>query len=109
MVTLVFLHGIGDGGLSGAWQTALDAALKAGGYPALDGRLVIAPRYTELLNQEPPPKNKIPEVTVKSLGDQAARERWEYERRQASLERLLGQERPERVAFEIPDVLKALV
>ena len=45
MVRLVFLHGIGDGQISGSWLAAADKGLNAVGYPCLDPNHVIAPRY----------------------------------------------------------------
>jgi pimeloyl-ACP methyl ester carboxylesterase len=111
MVRLVFLHGIGDGGITGAWKTTLKDALAVLGYPASDlddHNLVIAPQYTEYLSQDRPPKCDMPEFTAADLPrDEAARERWEYEGRQASLERLLGIERAPDWPVTIPEVLKS--
>jgi hypothetical protein len=91
MVRLVFLHGIGEGGVAGDWHDALDAGLVRVGYPALAPDQVIAPRFVGLLKERPSPKAPMPDSTVIGMEDaEADRARWEYERRQASLEQLLG-------------------
>ncbi|HVC94942.1 MAG TPA: hypothetical protein VND64_14700 [Pirellulales bacterium] len=88
--TLVFLHGIGDGGVKNAWCVALRGALTEIRYPALDEETVIAPEYASLLREKPslqcvPPK----QTTRKSVGAEGDLERSNYERRQARLKRLL--------------------
>ena len=40
MVTLVFLHGIGDGGLSGAWQTALEQTMGRPEFAEASGKML---------------------------------------------------------------------
>src|SRR5262249_16054655 len=113
MTKLLFLHGIGDARLSRDWLSALRSGLEQVGYPRVEADHVIAPGYTRLLQQQPPPRCQMPPVTSPKLPpDQAERERWEYERRQASLEHLLGEADLENPWFgwpDVPEVLKALM
>lgn len=109
MVTLVFLHGIGDGGIEGAWQTAVERSLASLGYPNLESSQVIAPRYAGALKQHPPPTAKMPKVTASRLGGvEEARERWAYERRQAALERMVGGQRLQGRLAELPEMFEPL-
>ena len=104
MTKLLFLHGIGDGGLTSEWQSALNAALASQGYGALDPENVIEPRYPALHKQEPSPSCPMPEQTVAKLtAEEEGRERREYARRQATLERFLNPDRKGGSEPPIPD------
>ncbi len=109
MVNVVFLHGIGAGCDALGWQAALNTVLDALGYPALDAEHVFAPQYSHLLDQEPSPQCPLPPQTATKLADaDADRERWEYERRQASLLRLLEVEGRHGDAFKRSERLPQL-
>lgn len=103
MIPIVFLPGIGDGGISGAWRDALKQAVRAAGYPGLADQQFVAPRYTAPLKEYTSSSAHPPKWTTTKLpAADADRERWEYERRQASLERLLSAEGSRDNLFEIP-------
>ncbi len=87
---LVFLHGIGDGDVKSAWCRALCDGLSEMAYPRVDFDDVIAPHYAPLLREDTSPPCSLPEPGVRRLtAAQAAHEPWEYECRQAAMERLL--------------------
>ncbi len=93
MITLIFLHGIGEGNIDGKWLEALNNALTVMDYPPLEVSSVIAPRSVNLLKQEPSPHCPMPKYTVKKLAEaNTDQKRWAYERRQASLEKILNKE-----------------
>ena len=86
---LLFLHGVG-GDPDDRWQDALEVALTRLGYPDLSGIKVLAPKYPNGLNgvddDEP-----LPKVTVRRpRGDDAERNRRDFERRRTAMEVLLG-------------------
>lgn len=109
MVKLILLHGIGAGCDSAAWLAALNATLEREGYPAISSDNVIAPQYSHLLNLEIGDIVPLPKPTVRKLTDEEAdRERWEYERRQASLLRLLKSDRRHDDAFKLPEFISSI-
>jgi pimeloyl-ACP methyl ester carboxylesterase len=86
---LLFLHGVGAEP-DDSWQAALELSLVRLGYPDLSSVKVVAPKYPNSLNgvddDEPRPK-----VTVKApRGDDAERNRRDFERRRTAMEVLLG-------------------
>ncbi|HAM21474.1 MAG TPA: hypothetical protein DCQ04_04225, partial [Actinobacteria bacterium] len=87
---LLFLHGVGGGDPDEKWREALELALTRLGYPDLSGVQVLAPKYPNGLNgvddDEP-----LPKVTVRApRGDDAERNRRNFERRRTAMEVLLG-------------------
>ena len=88
--TLVLLHGVGTGDPEGQWKTRLSATLESLGYPGLDSANVIAPRYAHALTGFDEPE-KIPPLSVRApAGDEAKRNRRDFERRMAAVEFRLG-------------------
>ncbi|WP_254303619.1 PGAP1-like alpha/beta domain-containing protein [Rhodococcoides kyotonense] len=100
---VVFLHGIGDGDPKMAWLDGLNQGLTQAGHSTIDSDRVIAPRYRSILNIEGV-SAKLPPVTYKPKDESAGRRG--FERRQAKVQRKLGQESGVRsFGFDrIPDV-----
>jgi pimeloyl-ACP methyl ester carboxylesterase len=86
-VRIVFLHGIGAGDPNRGWLAGLNRGLVEAGFPEVDEKRVIAPRYSSLLDTAGV-SAKLPPVTYKSKDDSRARR--EFERRQAKVQRKLG-------------------
>ena len=93
MVKLIFLHGIRYFGSADGWQAShgpLGDALSDLGYPKVDFESTIAPSYGGLLdrrtNHQCPPS---PQTVKEPTSADHDRQRWDYARRQAALERLL--------------------
>lgn len=87
---LLFLHGVGSGDKEEGWRTPLTDALRCLDYPGLDGVHIIAPKYPNTLkgvDDDLP----LPDLTVGALtGRAAALHRRSFERREASIEAILG-------------------
>jgi hypothetical protein len=82
---LLFLHGVGDGNRDGAWLTGLSAALKRLGYPDVDAKRVIAPRYAHALRGSDESLS-LPRTTIKQPArDKVRQNRRDFERRTAAL------------------------
>ncbi|SFD04578.1 hypothetical protein SAMN04487968_1272 [Nocardioides terrae] len=110
--TLVYLHGIGADH-DDAWRDVLDAALRAVGYPGLDGVECRAPKYPNTLRYPSDEHHPLPPQTVRSLtGDARDEVRWRVERATADLERALSAHTAGRmtplVAETVPAVMKVL-
>ncbi|MER6941706.1 hypothetical protein, partial [Nocardioides sp. NPDC000441] len=96
MVSLLYLHGVGNGDPRDAWRRALDQALQDAGYPGLDEVEVIAPKYPDVLRTDDGDKTiKIPPVTTPRLSAAEQRDvRRRVERATAELESILGEPVP---------------
>jgi pimeloyl-ACP methyl ester carboxylesterase len=96
VVTLLYLHGVGNGDPRDAWRRALDNALRDAGYPGLDEVEVIAPKYPDVLRTDDGDKTiKIPPVTAPRLSAAEQRDvRRRVERATAELESILGEPVP---------------
>jgi pimeloyl-ACP methyl ester carboxylesterase len=87
---LLFLHGVGDGNRDGAWLTGLSAALVRLGYPDVDPKRVIAPKYAHALRGSDE-RLTIPRISVKQPSrDKVRQNRRDFERRTVALEFRLG-------------------
>ncbi|MBN3458880.1 hypothetical protein JNN96_33115 [Mycobacterium sp. DSM 3803] len=86
---VVFLHGIGDGNRDYDWLDGLNRGLTQAGFDPVDRADVLAPRYSDLLKTDGI-SAKLPPITYKAKDDALARR--EFERRQARVQRLLGQQ-----------------
>ncbi len=88
--TLLFLHGVGKGDPLDRGLAQLSSTLVELGYPSLEARAVIAPRYPNTLiasdDDEPMPAVTVPRPTR----DAARRNRLEFEQRAAAIEFRLG-------------------
>ena len=92
--SLLFLHGVGTGDLEGIWRVALEDALTDLGYPSLDGITVIAPKYPNTLIGSDD-DFRLPALTVKApTGEHAKKNRREFDRRESSIEIMLGRHDP---------------
>ncbi len=101
---LVFLHGVGDGDSQARWLKELNKGLEEAGYQSLEKSQTIAPRYSDLLETDGNSAS-LPGRTY-ATKDEDARRRY-YERRQARVSRLIGQD-PDAgpVGYEVvPDVI----
>ncbi|WP_459985352.1 hypothetical protein [Nocardioides sp. AN3] len=110
--TLVYLHGIGADH-DDAWRDVLDAALRAAGYPGLDGVECRAPKYPNTLRYPSDEHHPLPPQTVRPLrGDARDEVRWRVERATADLEGALGAHTAGRMtplaAETVPAVMKVL-
>jgi pimeloyl-ACP methyl ester carboxylesterase len=96
VVSLLYLHGVGNGDPRDAWRRALDSSLRAAGYPGLDEVEVIAPKYPDVLRTDDGDKTiKIPPVTAPRLSAADQRDvRRRVERATAELESILGEPVP---------------
>lgn len=87
---LLYLHGVGDGDQDDRWQATLDLELRVLGYPGLSEIEIIAPKYPEGLRGVDDAES-LPKVVVEaSRGDEARRNRRDWQRRRTSMEALLG-------------------
>lgn len=87
---LLFLHGVGTGDEGGLWKTPLSAGLSRLGYPGLNEVSVVAPLYAHALRGTDD-RVPLPPLTVKApSGDEARRNRREFERRTGAVELALG-------------------
>lgn len=100
---IVFLHGIGGGDPNRDWLRGLNTALEAAGHPPIDDSQVVAPRYDSLLTIEGI-SAKMPDVTYKVKNDDQSRR--EFERRQATVYRML-QDEPDAAPFGFNSVPQA--
>lgn len=96
--TLVYLHGVRSKGpdapSSRRWREGLERSLEEAGYPGLEGVEIVAPNYAAQLRKlnGDPNKNsvKLPSFTQsKRTPPQRKQERAAFDRRTASVERLL--------------------
>lgn len=96
VVSLLYLHGVGNGDPRDAWRRALDKALQEVGYPGLDEVEVIAPKYPDVLRADSGDRTqKIPPVTTPRLSAEEQRAvRRRVERATAELETILGEPIP---------------
>ncbi|MDV3136671.1 hypothetical protein [Mycobacterium sp. 29Ha] len=83
---VVFLHGIGEGDPNYEWLEGLNRGLVQAGHQPIDREQVIAPRYSSYLRTEAR-AGKLPPLTYKPVDE--ARARFDFERRQARVQRLL--------------------
>ncbi|WP_431503634.1 hypothetical protein [Nocardioides sp.] len=97
VVSLLYLHGVGNGDPRDAWRRALDRSLQDAGYPGLDEVEVIAPKYPDVLRTGENDRSgvgrdaKIPPITVPRLSAEEQRHvRRRVERATAELEEILG-------------------
>jgi pimeloyl-ACP methyl ester carboxylesterase len=89
-LTLLFLHGVGDGDRDDLWRVTLEGSLRALGYPSLDAVQVISPKYAHALTGWDE-KLPVPGLTIKQPTRDTAREnRREFERRTGAIELRLG-------------------
>ena len=92
--SLLFLHGVGTGDMEDTWRAALEEALTGVGYHGLDDVTVIAPKYPSSLiaSDDDFP---LPALTVKApTNDHAKKNRREFDRRESSIEIMLGRHDP---------------
>ncbi len=89
-LTLLFLHGVGDGDRDDLWRVKLEGSLQTLGYPSLDEVQVISPKYAHALTGWDE-KLPVPGLTIKQPTRDSAREnRREFERRTGAIELRLG-------------------
>ncbi|TCK63143.1 hypothetical protein [Curtobacterium sp. PhB136] len=89
-LTLLFLHGVGDGDRDDLWRLTLEGSLRALRYPSLDAVQVISPKYAHALTGWDE-KLPVPALTIKQPTRDTAREnRREFERRTGAIELRLG-------------------
>lgn len=87
---LLFLHGVGNGDPDNLWMNQLDETLVSLGYPGLDPRRVIVPKYAHALRGTDD-KEQAPPVTIKtSPRELAKKNRRDFERRMSAIEFRLG-------------------
>jgi pimeloyl-ACP methyl ester carboxylesterase len=87
---LLFLHGVGTGDQDNVWLTQLTASLSSLGYPELDPKRVIAPKYAHALKGSDS-RDQPPALTIKSPPrDSVKQNRRDFERRIGAIEFRLG-------------------
>lgn len=92
---LLFLHGVGSGDPGDHWERALEATLRASGYPGLDGVSVIAPKYPTTLLHGSDDSPSMPRLNTCAPSAAAARENYgAFMRRSSALEARLGRHDP---------------
>ena len=84
---VVFLHGVGDGDPGKRWLAGLNRGLVQAGFEPISADETVAPQYSDLLQDEEADEN-LPPVTYKVRDDRSARR--DFERRQARVQRILG-------------------